>query len=63
MIHIKTLVRYILRAVISLAVALVLSVLSVGINLPINIVTLSSGVFLGVPGIVLSIVLCNFVLI
>ena len=63
MIHIKALVRYILRAVISIAVALLLSVFSVGISLPINIVTMSSGVFLGVPGIVLSIVLCNFVLI
>ena len=63
MIHIKTLVRYIVRGVITLAVALVLSVFSFNINLPINIVTMSSGVFLGVPGVVLAIVLCNFVLI
>jgi len=46
-----------------LAVALVLSIFSFGVSLPINVVTMSSGVFLGVPGIVLSIVLCNYVLI
>ena len=63
MIHIKTFVRYIIRAVIMLAVALVLSIFSFGVSLPINVVTMSSGVFLGVPGIVLSIVLCNYVLI
>ena len=59
----KVFVRYILRAVISVAVALVLSLFSGDISLPINVVTMSSGVFLGVPGIILSIVLCNFVLI
>ena len=59
----KIFIRYILRAVISVAVALVLSLFSGDISLPINVVTMSSGVFLGVPGIILSIVLCNFVLI
>ena len=59
----KIFIRYILRAVISVAVAFVLSLFSGDISLSINVVTMSSGVFLGVPGIILSIVLCNFVLI
>ncbi len=57
----KRLTKYILRGVIALAVALVLSMTGVGITLPVNIITLSTSVLLGVPGVVLCIMLCNFI--
>lgn len=57
----KRFTKYILRGILALAVALVLSISGGEILLPVNIVTLSASVFMGVPGIALSIMLCNFI--
>lgn len=57
----KRFTKYILRGILALAVALVLSISGGEVLLPVNIVTLSASVFMGVPGIVLSIMLCNFI--
>lgn len=54
-------VKYILRGVIALAIALILSLMGTGITLPVNIITISISVFMGIPGIVLCIMLCNFI--
>ncbi len=58
----NTLRKYIIRLVMAMASALLLSVLNMGIALPVNIFTGAAAVFLGVPGIALSVVLCNFIL-
>lgn len=57
----KRLAKYILRGIIALAVALILSVSGGEVTLPVNVITLSASVFMGVPGIVLSVMLCNFI--
>ncbi len=54
--------KYIIRLLIAMVSALLLTVLNVGITLPINIFTGMYAVFLGIPGIALSIVLCNFIM-
>lgn len=57
----KRLTKYIARAVLTAATALLLTVINVGISLPVNIFTSAVSVLLGMPGIVLSIILCNYI--
>lgn len=57
----KKITKYIARSVMAAAVALILSVVNIGIILPINILTVASSVIFGIPGILLSIILCNYI--
>lgn len=57
----KRLIKYILRGIIALGMALILSVSGIGLTLPVNVITLSASVIMGVPGVVLCIMLCNFI--
>ena len=57
----KRLIKYIVRAVIAAATALLLTLFNVGITLPVNVLTVAVSVLLGVPGIVLSVILCNYI--
>lgn len=57
----KRLTKYILRGIIALGMALILSVSGSSVTLPINVMTLSASVIMGVPGVVLCIMLCNFI--
>ena len=57
----KRLIKYVARAVIAAATALLLTLINVGITLPVNVLTVSASVLLGVPGIVLSVILCNYI--
>ncbi len=57
----KRLIKYIVRAVIAAATALLLTLFNVGITLPVNVLTVAASVLLGVPGIVLSVILCNYI--
>lgn len=55
----KRLTKYIARAVMAAATALLLSLINIGLSLPVNIFTASVCVLLGTPGIVLSVILCS----
>ena len=57
----KRLIKYVARAVIAAATALLLTLINVGITLPVNVLTVAVSVLLGVPGIVLSVILCNYI--
>ncbi len=55
----KKIIKYCVRALLGVGTSLVLSVIDCGLVLPVNILTGAASVFLGVPGIALSVVLCS----
>ena len=59
--YMKKFTKYIARAVMAAAVALILTLINAGIYLPVNIFTMSASVLLGMPGIVLSVILCSYI--
>ncbi len=57
----KKLTKYIFRAAVLAAAAFILTVTGAELTLPVNIVSVASAIFMGVPGIALIFVLNNFI--
>ncbi len=57
----KKITKYILRAIATFAIALLLSLIHTKITLPINILTLVVSLLFGVPGIALSVFVCSYI--
>lgn len=57
----KKILKYSSRIILVLATALILNLTNIGLSLPVNVMTVASSLLFGLPGTVLSLVLCNYI--